>query len=168
VGILDADKEGFLRSETSLIQTIGRAARNVKGRVVLYADQMTNSMEKAIGETNRRRERQIKYNTEHNITPVTIKKNIKDITETIAGERAATIEMMMTIDMAGATDTKSLKALIARKREQMEHAVEVLDFETAALLRDELYKLEEKLPEPKKHRKKPFGKKDNRVFLDED
>src|SRR3989338_10929670 len=79
IGILDADKEGFLRSETSLIQTMGRAARNVNGRVILYADQITGSLERAIGETDRRRAVQVAYNKEHGITPVTISKRIKDI-----------------------------------------------------------------------------------------
>ena len=79
VAILDADKEGFLRSETSLVQTIGRAARNSEGRVIMYADKITGSMDRAIGETNRRRERQIKYNIKHSITPETIKKNVEDI-----------------------------------------------------------------------------------------
>ena len=165
VGILDADKEGFLRSETALIQTIGRAARNVKGRVLLYADQMTNSLEKAIKETNRRREKQLAYNTAHGITPQTIKKNIKDITDTIKAERTATVDMLLTMDLANGADPKRLKQVIADKREQMERAVEVLDFETAALLRDEIYKLEEKLPEPKKRRGKPHPK---RIYLDED
>lgn len=165
VGILDADKEGFLRSETSLIQTIGRAARNVKGRVVLYADEMTGSLDKAIGETNRRRAIQIAYNAEHNITPTTIKKNIKDITETLQAEREKAIGMIMSVDAARASDPKELKKLIAERREAMEEAVKILDFETAALIRDEVYKLEEKLPVPKKRRGKPNPR---RVYLDED
>jgi excinuclease ABC subunit B len=154
VGILDADKEGFLRSETSLIQTIGRAARNVNGRVILYADGMTGSMERAIGETNRRRAVQVAYNEKHGITPKTIHKNIKDITETLQGERDRAVGMLLAVDMARASDPKSLKLLIADKREQMESAVEVLDFETAALLRDEIYKIEELLPVPKKLKRK--------------
>jgi excinuclease ABC subunit B len=165
VGILDADKEGFLRSETALIQTMGRAARNVKGRVILYADGMTGSLDRAIKETNRRRAIQVAYNTKHGITPMTIKKNINDITETIMAERAATVDMLLTMDLAGGEDPKRLKEVIARKREQMERAVEMLDFETAALVRDEIYKLEEKLPTPIKRKGKPNPK---RVYLDED
>lgn len=165
VGILDADKEGFLRSETALIQTMGRAARNIKGRVILYADGMTGSLERAIRETNRRRAIQVAYNTEHGITPMTIKKSINDITETIQAERAAAIDMLLQIDTAGGMDAKRLKQVIAEKREQMEQAVESLDFETAALIRDEIYKLEEKLPEPKKRKGKPNPK---RIYLDED
>ncbi len=139
IGILDADKEGFLRSETSLIQTIGRAARNVLGRVILYADVMTGSMEKAIGETNRRRAIQIAYNTEHGITPMTIKKKISDITDVIARERQETLEELVALDTkAGGT----IKQVIKRKTAEMNDAVKVLDFETAALLRDEIAELE--------------------------
>lgn len=168
VGILDADKEGFLRSETSLIQTMGRAARNVNGRVILYADRMTRSMERAIGETDRRRAVQIAYNTKHGITPKTIHKIIKDITETLQSERAATIDMLLAVDAVRANDPKQLKLLIQEKREQMEQAVEVLDFETAALLRDEVYKLEEKLPVPKKPKRAPkWGRKGTFVDLED-
>lgn len=168
VGILDADKEGFLRSDTSLIQTIGRAARNVNGRVILYADGMTGSMERAIGETNRRRAVQLAYNKKHGITPKTIHKVIKDITETLQSERAATINMLLAVDEDRTHDPKALKALISEKRQQMEDAVEVLDFETAALLRDEVYKLEEKLPVPKKPKRKPKWPKKGMVVDLED
>jgi excinuclease ABC subunit B len=140
VGILDADKEGFLRSETSLIQTIGRAARNVNGRVILYADQMTGSLEKAIGETNRRREKQLAYNAEHGITPETIKKEIRDIAEGLRSEHQKTVDELRALDAAAYRQDP--KALIARKREEMAEAVERLDFETAALIRDEIYALE--------------------------
>ncbi|MDE2079432.1 MAG: excinuclease ABC subunit UvrB [Patescibacteria group bacterium] len=165
VGILDADKEGFLRSETSLIQTIGRAARNVRGRVILYADEMTGSLRNAIDETNRRREIQIAYNTKHGITPQTVKKNIKDITETLEREEASAVGTLLAIDMAAADTPKALKELIAGKREQMADAVAELDFETAAILRDEIKKLEEKLPPPKKRKGRPNPK---RIYLDED
>jgi excinuclease ABC subunit B len=148
VGILDADKEGFLRSETSLIQTIGRAARNVKGRVFLYADEITRSMKKAIDETNRRRELQMAYNKKHGITPMSIKKNIRDITETLQSEREAAIVLIMSVDAARANNPKELKKLIEERRQAMSDAVEILDFETAALIRDEIRKLEEKLPKP--------------------
>lgn len=162
VGILDADKEGFLRSETSLIQTIGRAARNVNGRVILYADEMTGSMNKAITETNRRRDLQIAYNKKHGITPTTIKKNIKDITESLQAERERAVGLLMAVDVERAKDPKELKKLIAERRDAMEEAVSVLDFETAALIRDEIYKLEEKLPKPPAKPRKP-----GRVYLDE-
>lgn len=142
VAILDADKEGFLRSETSLIQTIGRAARNVNGRVILYADQMTKSLDKAIEETNRRREKQLAYNKEHGITPKTIQKHIKDIMESLKSEHKKTVDNLMVIDAA--MFEKNPKKLIAEKRAQMERAVELLDFETAAILRDEIKLLEEK------------------------
>ncbi len=157
IGILDADKEGFLRSETSLIQTIGRAARNVLGRVILYADVMTGSMEKAIGETNRRRAIQIAHNTKHGITPMTIKKKISDITDVLARERQETLEELV------AMDTKSggtIKQVIKRKEAEMSDAVKVLDFETAALLRDEIAKLEELGGGGKKAVSKPKKKRD--------
>ncbi|MEN9412931.1 MAG: hypothetical protein RLZZ342_18, partial [Candidatus Parcubacteria bacterium] len=136
VGILDADKEGFLRSETSLIQTIGRAARNVNGRVILYADTSTGSMERAIGETNRRRAKQLAYNKEHGITPTTIKKQIKDIMGDIAKARQRAVKELASLDAAAYSGT--VTKLIKEKRKEMHAAADNLDFETAALLRDEI------------------------------
>lgn len=133
VAILDADKEGFLRSETSLIQTIGRAARNEEGKVILYADNITGSMERAISETARRRKTQIKYNKEHNITPQTIHKNIKSILEDVEKARLDDVEKVMKV--------KDLPALIEEKENLMRQAAEALRFEEAAALRDELIKL---------------------------
>ncbi|OGG76260.1 excinuclease ABC subunit B [Candidatus Kaiserbacteria bacterium RIFCSPLOWO2_01_FULL_55_19] len=156
VGILDADKEGFLRSETSLIQTIGRAARNVLGRVILYADQMTGSLDRAIGETNRRREKQIAYNTKHGITPLTIKKEIHDIAASMRTEHQRTIDELLVLDTLAYKDDP--KAFIKRKKEEMAEAVEQLDFETAALIRDEIYKLEGTGPKARKPRtRKPLS-----------
>jgi excinuclease ABC subunit B len=140
VGILDADKEGFLRSETSLIQTIGRAARNVRGRVLLYADNMTGSMERAIGETNRRRAIQMAYNKEHNITPQTIQKRIHDIVGDIQRARQRAVSELANMDLSAVGGDKT--KLIREKRRQMHEAADRLDFETAALLRDELRILE--------------------------
>lgn len=139
IGILDADKEGFLRSETSLIQTIGRAARNAFGRVTLYADTLTGSMEKAINETNRRRYIQLTYNKKHKITPQTIKKRIKDITEDILSDRQKTVRKLLEIDtkLSGG----NFKKLIKQKEKQMNEAVKNLDFETAAIIRDEIKEL---------------------------
>ncbi len=141
VGILDADKEGFLRSETSLIQTIGRAARNVNGRVILYADAQTGSMERAIGETNRRREIQLAYNKKHGITPQTIKKQIKDIVGDIAKARQRAVKELAEMDSAAYEGGKA--KLIRQKRKEMHEAADNLDFETAALLRDEIAALED-------------------------
>ena len=156
VGILDADKEGFLRSETSLIQTIGRAARNVLGRVILYADVMTNSLEKAISETNRRRAIQMAYNTEHGITPLTIKKEIHDIAASMRTEHQRTIDELLVLDTLAYKDDP--KTFIARKCIEMAEAVEQLDFETAALIRDEIYKLEGTGPKARKPRtRKPLS-----------
>jgi excinuclease ABC subunit B len=143
IGILDADKEGFLRSETSLIQTIGRAARNVNGRVILYADVMTGSLERAIKETERRRTLQTAYNKAHGITPKTISKAINDITDQIQSEHAKTVKSLLQFDEA--LFAKNPKALIKDKERQMNSAVKELDFETAAILRDEIKELEGRL-----------------------
>lgn len=147
IGIFDADKEGFLRSEISLIQTIGRAARNVDGHVILYADEMTGSMRRAIDETNRRREIQLAYNKEHGITPTTIKKNIHDITESLRSEHSKTVNKLLKID--DELFQKNPKKLIKEKKQKMEEAVKILDFETAAILRDEIKVLEEKMKNSK-------------------
>ncbi len=139
VAILDADKEGFLRSEVSLIQTIGRAARNSAGRVVLYADNETPSLNKAVGETRRRRTAQEAYNKKHGITPTTIKKNIKDITEELRSDHTKAIINMLEVDKE--LYKKNPRKFVADKKKEMAQAVKDLDFETAALLRDELYAL---------------------------
>lgn len=142
IGILDADKEGFLRSETSLIQTIGRAARNSRGRVILYADVMTGSLERAINETNRRRAIQEAFNKEHGITPTTIEKNIKDITEEMQSDHAKAVNAELSIDEK--LFKKNPDKLIKLKEKQMKEAVKALDFETAAILRDEIKVLKER------------------------
>ncbi len=143
IGILDADKEGFLRSETSLIQTIGRAARNVKGHVILYADRMTGSMERAISETNRRREKQLTYNKTHGITPKTIIKKIKDITQELDTQHKKSVALNLEIDKE--IFKKDPKKLIKLKEREMSDAVKQLDFETAAILRDEIIMLKSKM-----------------------
>ncbi|MDB5260162.1 MAG: UvrB, excinuclease subunit excinuclease subunit [Candidatus Nomurabacteria bacterium] len=142
IGILDADKEGFLRSETSLIQTIGRAARNDRGRVILYADNMTGSLERAIGETNRRRTIQQDYNKKHGITPATIIKNIEDITEGMQSDHAKAVNEELKVDQK--LFAKNPEKLMKLKEKQMKEAVKELDFETAAILRDEIKFLKEK------------------------
>ncbi len=140
VAILDADKEGFLRSETSLVQTIGRAARNAEGRVIMYADRMTGSMERAIGETNRRREKQMAYNEEHGITPETVKKNVDDI---LAGLYEGDVDMSrVTAKIDKPMHGANLEAHLDGLREQMRKAAENLEFEEAARLRDEIKRLE--------------------------
>ena len=141
VAILDADKAGFLRSETALIQTIGRAARNVNGRVVLYADEMTNALEYAIGETNRRREKQLAYNAQHGITPQSIKKEIKSIADQLRSEHDETVDTLLKVDME--LYKKNPKKVLKEKRRQMSEAVSLLDFETAAIIRDEITYLEQ-------------------------
>ncbi|MBU1046627.1 excinuclease ABC subunit UvrB [Patescibacteria group bacterium] len=146
IGILDADKEGFLRSVTSLIQTIGRAARNVNGRVILYADKITKSIEKAMEETDRRRIIQLKYNKENGITPQTIKKKITSIADQIRSDHEKTVEQLLMVDKE--LMKKSPKKFIKEKMKRMTEAVKVLDFETAAILRDEIKELEKMLPQP--------------------
>jgi len=137
VAILDADKEGFLRSETSLIQTIGRAARNAEGEVILYADRITGSMERAMAETSRRREIQVAYNEAHGITPQTIVKSVRDLIE-ISGD----ISDAKRADKGGIKMTrKERDTLIAKLEKEMKEASKMLEFELAALLRDKIIKL---------------------------
>ena len=140
VAILDADKEGFLRSETSLVQTIGRAARNVEGRVIMYADRITGSMERALSETNRRRAKQMAYNQEHGITPETVQKNVEDILAGLYQGDTDQSRITAQIDkpMAGA----NLQAVLDGLRSDMRKAAENLEFEEAARLRDEVKRLE--------------------------
>ena len=140
VAILDADKEGFLRSETSLIQTVGRAARNVEGHVIMYADNMTESMEKAISETNRRREIQQKYNDEHGITPTSIRKAVRELV-TISSSVEKTKKSHKLDKDPESMDEKELKALIAEMKKKMQQAAAELNFEEAAILRDRMLEL---------------------------
>lgn len=157
IGILDADKEGFLRSDTSLIQTIGRAARNVLGRVILYADRVTGSMERALEETNRRREIQVAYNTKNGITPKTIIKKIHDITEHLRSDHDKAVAELLRIDEEMAV--KKPAKLIKQKEIQMNAAVKMLDFESASILRDEILALKERI---EKNVKKDNSKKKNK------
>lgn len=148
VAILDADKEGFLRNETSLIQTIGRAARNVNGQVVLYADQITGSIKRAIEETERRRAIQIAYNKEHKITPKTIQKEIKNILEQFGLENRKNQsknrnKKILEMDLVG--DARPLKEIIKDKKLKMKEAAEALEFELATILRDEIKELEREM-----------------------
>ena len=156
VAILDADKQGFLRSTTSLIQTIGRAARNVSGQVHMYADTITPNMREAIDETNRRREKQIAYNKERGIDPQPLRKKIADVTDMLAREEIDTAELLeggyrkatpvpqTREEMAGKA-TGDLRGLIAELDEQMKQAAEDLRFELAARLRDEIQDLKKEL-----------------------
>ncbi|UWQ90628.1 excinuclease ABC subunit UvrB [Rhodobacteraceae bacterium M382] len=140
VAILDADKEGFLRSETSLVQTIGRAARNADGRVIMYADRITGSMERALAETDRRRARQIAYNEEHGITPATVKKNVEDV---LAGLYQGDTDMnRVTATIDKPLHGANLEAVLDGLRTDMHKAAENLEFEEAARLRDEVKRLE--------------------------
>ncbi len=143
IGILDADKAGFLRSETSLIQIIGRAARNINGRVILYADVMNDALRYAMSETERRRKIQMDYNTKHGITPKTIIKKIQDITDQLKTDHDKAVAELMRID----EDMLKVnpKKLLKDKEEQMNEAVKVLDFETAAILRDEITEIKKRV-----------------------
>jgi len=141
VAILDADKEGFLRSETSLIQTIGRAARNADGRVIMYADRITGSMERALAETDRRRERQMAYNVKHGITPQTVKKNVEDILAGLYNGDTDQSRVTAQIDKKSAGGA-NLQAVLDGLRSDMRKAAENLEFEEAARLRDEVKRLE--------------------------
>jgi len=158
VAILDADKEGFLRSSTSLIQTIGRAARNVDGQVIMYADQMTDSMRFAISETMRRRQKQLEYNLEHNIDPQTVRKKVTDILEMLRardsgddapargrgrGRGRARVQAPDRLDLP----RDELARLIQSLTDEMQDAARDLRFEEAARLRDEVHELKRELRE---------------------
>jgi len=140
VAILDADKEGYLRSKTSLIQTIGRAARNVDSKVLMYADNETKSMQSAIEETSRRRKKQLQYNKQHNITPLSIKKNIDEIIESTAEQDHVTVDIANTKQLIG----KDLDAHIKNLETKMIEFASKLEFEDAAQLRDEINRLKAK------------------------
>ena len=139
VAILDADKEGFLRSETSMIQTIGRAARNAHGQVIMYADEVTGSMERAITETERRRKKQMDFNEAHGIIPQTIHKNIRDVIDIRSKE-----EVEQTVTSKSKMTAKEKRELIDELTTQMKEAAKLLEFEHAAYLRDKIKELEGK------------------------
>jgi len=148
VAILDADKEGFLRSGTALIQTIGRAARHVGGQVIMYADRITDSMKYAIDETNRRRAKQVAYNEAHGITPISIHKAIRDLTDELSLEAKAVAERQAKYDVKGSgMPHGELRKIVNELEKQMKEAAKNLEFERAAALRDEMYELKTILAE---------------------
>jgi excinuclease ABC subunit B len=141
VAILDADKEGFLRSGTALIQTIGRAARHVEGRVIMYADRMTDSMRRALDETNRRRAKQVAFNLEHGIEPMGIIKAVRDLTDQLSAHAVAETKGEYRTRGAGAMPKSDMQRVIAELEKQMKEAARNLEFEKAAVLRDQVYEL---------------------------
>ncbi len=147
VAILDADKEGFLRSDTALIQTIGRAARNVNGRVIMYADRMTDSMKRAIDETTRRRAKQVKYNTDNGIMPISIHKEIHDLTEGMTAKAVSEMRGEYKVKGMDGMPRTELRKIVAEVEVHMREAAKNLEFERAAALRDELYELKTLLAE---------------------
>ena len=151
MAILDADKEGFLRSDRSLIQTIGRAARNLNGRAILYADQITGSMERAIAETERRREKQLSYNKEHNITPKGVEKSVQDIMEgarrmptrgKAKAKKVADQRLSYSSDIANLSPAALSRKLGEMEKQMLEHAKN-LEFEEAAALRDQVAEIKQ-------------------------
>ncbi len=168
VAIMDADKEGFLRSETSLIQTIGRAARNVRGQVILYADNITGSIKRAVAETDRRRTKQLAYNQLHGVTPKTIKRAHQDILLALGlSVKEKDVKEILKLEMGA--ETHNLEAVKKQKKAQMKEAALNLEFELAAILRDEIHVLEKELkkrqkgaPLPEKEAKKIAAKKQPR------
>lgn len=141
VAILDADKEGFLRSETALIQTIGRAARHVDGKVIMYADHITNSMQRAIDETNRRRSKQIAFNQEHGIEPVSIVKEVRDLTDQLSAHAVAETKAAYRVDGVERLPKNEIQRVITELETQMSQAAQNLEFEKAAVLRDQIFEL---------------------------
>lgn len=150
VAILDADKEGFLRSETALIQTIGRAARHVNGKVIMYADKVTDAMRDAIDETNRRRAKQVTYNQEHGIEPVSIIKAVRDLTDQMAARTVAEPQAEYRVKGAAGLPKSEMERVIAELEKQMKEAAKNLEFEKAAVLRDQIYELRGILAEESK------------------
>ena len=146
VAILDADKEGFLRSDTALIQTIGRAARNVNGRVIMYADRVTDSMKRALDETNRRRAKQVKYNEENGIMPISIHKEIHELTEMMSAKAIGEAKAQYKTAADG-LPRGELRKIVDEVEKHMKEAAKNLEFERAAALRDELYELKNLLAE---------------------
>jgi excinuclease ABC subunit B len=150
VAILDADKEGFLRSDTALIQTIGRAARHVHGKVIMYADKVTDSMRRAIDETNRRRAKQVAFNQEHGIEPVSIVKAVRDLTDQLAVHAVAEPKGEYRVKGAAGLPKSELQRVIAELEKQMREAAKDLEFEKAAVLRDQIFELRGILAEESK------------------
>jgi excinuclease ABC subunit B len=140
VAILDADKEGFLRSRTALVQTIGRAARHVQGQVIMYADRITDSMQWAIDETNRRREKQATYNQAHGIVPESIVKEVYDLTD-----RVRVAQEAVEAPVGQALPKDELTRLVKELEKQMKQAAQALEFEKAAMLRDQIFELRQNL-----------------------